>query len=107
MDRRPRGPLGGRPCGAHRGPVRRRRVGADRRGRWPGAARRSADGSGGGAGHDVDPPARPDMRASDADRTVVAERLQTALDEGRLSLTEYDERLQQTYAARTYGDLDA
>jgi hypothetical protein len=29
-----------------------------------------------------------------------------ALDEGRLDLQEYDERLQQAYAAKTYGDLD-
>jgi hypothetical protein len=36
----------------------------------------------------------------------VAERLQAALNEGRLTLSEYDERLEQTYAARTYGDLD-
>jgi uncharacterized protein DUF1707 len=50
---------------------------------------------------------RDDMRAGDADRTAVANRLQGAVDEGRLSLTEYDERLRQTYAARTYGELDA
>jgi hypothetical protein len=47
------------------------------------------------------------MRAGDADRTAVAGRLQGAVDEGRLSLTEYDERLRQAYAARTYGELDA
>ena len=35
-----------------------------------------------------------------------AERLRAALDEGRLDLHEYDERLQRTYAAKTYGDLD-
>lgn len=29
-----------------------------------------------------------------------------ALDEGRLNLHEYDERLQQAYAATTYADLD-
>ena len=46
------------------------------------------------------------MRASDADRERVAERLRTALNEGRLDLDEYDERMQRTYAARTYGDLD-
>jgi Domain of unknown function (DUF1707) len=49
---------------------------------------------------------REDLRAADVDRAFVAERLKSALDEGRLSLSEYDERLQQTYAARTYGDLD-
>lgn len=46
------------------------------------------------------------MRASDADRERVVERLRAALDEGRLDLGEYDERMQQAYAAKTYGDLD-
>ncbi|GIJ44699.1 hypothetical protein Val02_15850 [Virgisporangium aliadipatigenens] len=46
------------------------------------------------------------MRAADVDRKYVADLLKRALDEGRLDLGEYDERLQQTYAARTYGDLD-
>lgn len=49
---------------------------------------------------------RDEMRAGDADRQAVADRLKTALDEGRLDLHEYDERLQKTYAARTYADLD-
>jgi hypothetical protein len=49
---------------------------------------------------------RDQMRASHADRERVVERLRAALDEGRLDLGEYDERLQQAYAARTYGDLD-
>ncbi|MFD0783397.1 DUF1707 domain-containing protein [Micromonospora azadirachtae] len=47
------------------------------------------------------------MRAADADRQVVAEQLRVALDEGRLDLHEYDERLRHAYAARTYGELDA
>lgn len=46
------------------------------------------------------------MRAGDADRQAVADKLRGALDEGRLDLHEYDERLQQAYAAKTYGDLD-
>ncbi|OJF09518.1 DUF1707 SHOCT-like domain-containing protein [Couchioplanes caeruleus] len=46
------------------------------------------------------------MRAGDADRQVVAERLKTALDEGRLDLHEYDERLQAVYAAKTFGELN-
>ncbi|MEV1331199.1 DUF1707 domain-containing protein [Micromonospora costi] len=50
---------------------------------------------------------RDGMRAADADRQAVAERLRAALDEGRLNLHEYDERLQRAYAARTYADLDA
>jgi hypothetical protein len=49
---------------------------------------------------------REDLRAADKDREFVAEQLRTALSEGRLDLTEYDERLAKTYAARTYGDLD-
>ncbi|MEU4379669.1 DUF1707 SHOCT-like domain-containing protein [Micromonospora echinofusca] len=50
---------------------------------------------------------RDGMRAADADRQAVAERLRVAVDEGRLDLHEYDERLQRTYASRTYGELDA
>jgi hypothetical protein len=46
------------------------------------------------------------MRAADSDRQFVADRLKNALDEGRLSLGEYDDRLREAYAARTYGDLD-
>ena len=46
------------------------------------------------------------MRAGDADRQAVADKLRGALDEGRLDLHEYDERLQQAYAAKTYGDLN-
>jgi hypothetical protein len=49
---------------------------------------------------------REEMRAADGDRQVVADKLRAALDEGRLDLHEYDERLQQTYAAKTYGELD-
>jgi hypothetical protein len=49
---------------------------------------------------------REEMRAADADRQAVAEKLRAALDEGRLDLHEYDERLQRAYAAKTYGDLD-
>ena len=49
---------------------------------------------------------RDHLRAADVDRTYVADILKKACDEGRLSLHEYDERLQKTYTARTYGDLD-
>src|SRR3982751_1516616 len=49
---------------------------------------------------------RDEMRAGDSDRKVVADRLKAALDEGRLDLSEYDERLQKTYAAKTFGDLN-
>lgn len=50
---------------------------------------------------------RDGMRAADADRQAVAERLRVAVNEGRLDLHEYDERLQRAYASRTYGELDA
>ena len=46
------------------------------------------------------------MRAGDGDRKQVADQLKTALDEGRLDLSEYDERIRRTYAAKTYADLD-
>lgn len=49
---------------------------------------------------------RDQLRAADADRETVAERLRHAVDEGRLDLHEYDERLGQAYAAKTYGELD-
>ncbi|GIH12208.1 DUF1707 SHOCT-like domain-containing protein [Rugosimonospora africana] len=49
---------------------------------------------------------RDDLRAADSDRQFVADRLRTALNEGRLDLSEYDERLQRAYAAKTYGELD-
>lgn len=51
-------------------------------------------------------PIEPDARAGDADRKLTAERLKSALDEGRLDLTEYDERLQIAFAAKTYRQLD-
>jgi hypothetical protein len=47
------------------------------------------------------------MRAADADRERVAEQLRSAYADGRLDLTEYDQRVQQAWAARTYDDLDA
>lgn len=44
-------------------------------------------------------------RISDDDRHQVAEVLRQAAGEGRLDLDELDERLEATYAARTYADL--
>ena len=46
------------------------------------------------------------MRVGDAERQAAADRLKVALDEGRLELNEYDERLQRAYAAKTYRELD-
>jgi hypothetical protein len=45
------------------------------------------------------------MRASDADRQSVVERLRAALDEGRLKMDEYLERMGLASEAVTYGDL--
>lgn len=45
------------------------------------------------------------MRISDADRQQVAELLREAAGEGRIDLGELDERLEQTWSARTYADL--
>lgn len=46
------------------------------------------------------------IRASDADRDGTATRLRVAVNEGRLSLDEFDERLRGAYAAVTRGDLE-
>lgn len=51
-------------------------------------------------------PERGHLRASDADRERVAEILREAAGEGRLTLEELDERLDQVYAAKTYADLE-
>ena len=45
------------------------------------------------------------LRISDADRHQVAEVLRQAAGDGRIDLTELDERLEATYAAKTYGEL--
>jgi hypothetical protein len=45
------------------------------------------------------------LRASDRDREQVAEVLNTAFAEGRLSRDEYDERLDQLLRAKTFDDL--
>ena len=50
---------------------------------------------------------RSSLRASDADRERVAERLREAATEGRLLAHELEERLARALRAVTYGDLDA
>src|SRR4051812_2428075 len=45
------------------------------------------------------------LRISDDDRHRVAELLREAAAEGRIDLTELDERLERAYAAKTYADL--
>lgn len=49
---------------------------------------------------------RRDIRVSDGDRQDAADRLKSAMGEGRLDLFEYDSRLVQAYQAATYADLD-
>jgi hypothetical protein len=46
------------------------------------------------------------LRASDADRDAVAERLRQAAIEGRLEPHELEDRLHTALRARTYGELD-
>jgi hypothetical protein len=45
------------------------------------------------------------MRISDADRNRVAEILREAAGDGRIDFNELDERLEATYAAKTYAEL--
>jgi hypothetical protein len=47
----------------------------------------------------------PSIRAADADRDAVADRLRTAHAEGRLTVEEFGERLDAAFAARTMGEL--
>jgi len=58
---------------------------------------------------DVEPAgSRPDpgdFRCSDADREKVAEALRSATADGRIDLDELHERLERTYSAKTYRDL--
>ena len=48
---------------------------------------------------------RDQLRAADADRDAIAERLAASMSEGRLDADEYQQRLEQAYAAKTYADL--
>jgi Domain of unknown function (DUF1707) len=47
------------------------------------------------------------VRAADADREAVADRLQAAAREGRIDFAELEDRLGRAYGARTYGELEA
>lgn len=49
---------------------------------------------------------RPELRIGDVERRAVDARLQQAHAEGRLTLTEYDERAAQCWAARSQAELD-
>lgn len=48
----------------------------------------------------------PNLRAGDADRERVADRLRKSHTEGRLDLAEFQERLERCYEAKTFGQLD-
>jgi hypothetical protein len=45
------------------------------------------------------------IRASDRDRQQVVDRLRSALEDGRLTMDEYVDRMEAAYQAATYGDL--
>ena len=49
----------------------------------------------------------PHLRASDSDRAAVATALGGHMAAGRLTLAEYEERLTQVYATKTFGGLAA
>jgi hypothetical protein len=59
--------------------------------------------AGDGHGHVGHDPTQ--LRVSDEDRHKVAEILREAAGEGRIDFEELDERLEATYAAKTYADL--
>jgi predicted RNA-binding protein associated with RNAse of E/G family len=47
----------------------------------------------------------PDTRASNSEREAVVDRLVRALQDGRLSPEEFEERAARAYAARVHGEL--
>lgn len=49
---------------------------------------------------------RDQMRASESDRQVVMERLREAVEEGRLDVAEYQERVDAAMQAKVYSELD-
>ena len=73
-----------------------------RRGRPTQRPRLAHGGRAATAGRGTDPA---QLRISDAERHQVAEILREAAGEGRLDIDELDQRLEATYAARTYADL--
>jgi hypothetical protein len=46
------------------------------------------------------------VRASDSERQAIADRLNAAVGEGRLTLEEFGDRVGSAYAARTHGELE-
>ena len=70
-------------------------------------------GEGGGRGTRIpgmadtgEPDPALELRASDTDRERVADQLREAAGHGRLTMDELDERLELTYAAKTYAELE-
>ena len=51
-------------------------------------------------------PRNDSIRAADTDRIHVAQLLTEAAAQGRLPMTEYEDRLTKAYAAQTYGELE-
>jgi hypothetical protein len=51
-------------------------------------------------------PQRRDLRISDAERERVVARLQVAVSEGRLTLDEFQERVDGVLQSRTYGEIE-
>ncbi|SHE43253.1 DUF1707 SHOCT-like domain-containing protein [Streptoalloteichus hindustanus] len=49
---------------------------------------------------------RDGMRASDDDRKKVVDRLERAHAEGRIDLVEFDQRVRDVWASRSYGELE-
>ena len=54
----------------------------------------------------VNNPDEQQLRASDAERQAIADRLNAAVGEGRLTLAEFSDRVGSAYAARTHGELE-
>src|SRR5689334_5923244 len=49
---------------------------------------------------------RPDMRISDAERELVVAQLNAAVAEGRLTLDEFEERVDGVLRSRTFGEIE-
>ncbi|WP_433212300.1 DUF1707 SHOCT-like domain-containing protein [Dactylosporangium sp. CS-047395] len=49
---------------------------------------------------------RPDMRISDAERELVVAQLNSAVAEGRLTLAEFEERVDGVLRSRTFGEIE-
>jgi hypothetical protein len=56
-------------------------------------------------GHDYGATSDPSVRAADADREATAERLRRHHGEGRIDVTEFQDRLDRAYHAKTIGEL--